>query len=319
MAESIVLMKDNKINEDQSGLEGGATIHKILPFFTPLQKHNQGLSEQRQGGMSSKFHHWLGFEELFSPEVWRASLAELFGTGLLVFMIDTIVISSLETDTKTPNIVISCFVALLIAILLLATGPVSGGHINPAITLSATLVGLISVSRAIVYIIAQCIGAVVGALALKAIVSSSIANTFSLGGCTPTVVTPGPDGPMTVGLGMGQALWLEILCSFFFLFPVWMAFDHRQLKALGPVVVCSIIGIVVGLIVFISTTVTSKKGYAGVGINPARCIGPAIVRGGHLWTGHWVFWVGPIIASVVFYLYTVIIPSEHFKPRVIKE
>ncbi|KAI8568077.1 hypothetical protein RHMOL_Rhmol02G0169300 [Rhododendron molle] len=44
-----------------------------------------------------------------------------------------------------------------------------------------------------------------------------------------------------------------------------------------------------------STTVTAAKGYAG--INPARCFGPAVVRGGHLWDGHWIFWVGPTLAS----------------------
>jgi hypothetical protein len=71
------------------------------------------------------------------------------------------------------------------------------------------------------------------------------------------------------------------------------------------------IGLVVGLLVFISTMVTATKGYAGVGMNPARCLGPALVRGGHPWKGHWVFWVGSVVASVAFSLYTKIIPREH--------
>ncbi|KAK2665503.1 hypothetical protein Ddye_004077 [Dipteronia dyeriana] len=89
-----------------------------------------------------------------------------------------------------------------------------------------------------------------------------------------------------------------------------MAFDERQVKALGRVTVCINIGIVLWLLVFVSTTLTSQKGYAGAGLNPARCLGPALVRGGHLWDGHWVFWVGPAIASVAFTLYMKIIP--HF-------
>ncbi|XP_010268700.1 PREDICTED: aquaporin-like [Nelumbo nucifera] len=256
----------------------------------------------------------FGLEELFSLKVWQASVAELLGTAILVFALDTLVISSYETDTKTPNLVMSFFVFLSVTVLLLATSPISGGHINPVITFSAALIGLISLSRAAVYILAQCVGGVLGALALKAVVSGTIQHTFSLGGCTLNVIiAEGPNGPITMGLETSQALWLEIICTFVFLFAsIWIAFDHRQAKALGPVTVCSIIGAVVGLLVFVSTTLTTKKGYSGVGMNPARCIGPALVRGGHLWNGHWVFWAGPAIACVAFYLYTRIIPRQHF-------
>lgn len=227
-------------------------------------------------------------------------------------MLDTIVISTLESDIKMPNLVLSVLASIIITILLLAVHPVSGGHINPIISFSAALVGIISITRAVVYIVAQCLGAVLGALALKAVVSSTIEKNFSLGGCTLHVVGPGPNGPVTVGLETGQAFWLEIICSFIFLFAsIWMAYDHRQAKQLGLVLVFAIVGVVLGLLVFVSTTVTAQKGYAGAGMNPARCIGPAIVRGGHLWDGHWVFWVGPFIACIVFYLYTKIIPSQH--------
>ncbi|CAN0910094.1 Probable aquaporin PIP1-4 [Linum grandiflorum] len=198
-----------------------------------------------------------------------------------------------------PNLVLSCLVAPIISILLIATFPISGGHMNPIITFAAFLVGLDSAAKAAIYILAQCLGGIVGALALKAVVNTTIESTFSLGGCTLTVA--------------GQALWLEIICGFVFLFAsVWMAFDGRQVRALGRVTVCVIIGIVLGLLVFVSTTVTATKGYAGAGLNPARCLGPAIVRGGHLWNGHWVFWIGPIIASIAFALYVKIIPREHF-------
>lgn len=240
-------------------------------------------------------------------------MAEFLATAIFVFAIDTIVISSFETKTESPKLIMSLLIAIITAILLLAANPISGGHMNPAITLAAALVGVISVSRAAVYILAQCAGAVLGALALKAVVNSTIEDTFSLGGCTLTVIAPGPNGPISVGLGTSQGLWLEIICTFVLLFAsIWIALDHRQARALGRVIIFSVIGIVVGLLVFVSTTVTGAKGYAGAGMNPARCLGPAIVRGGHLWNGHWVFWAGPSIASVAFYLYTKIIPSQHF-------
>ncbi|XP_025015616.2 aquaporin-4-like isoform X2 [Ricinus communis] len=261
--------------------------------------------------ISPTLRNILGFEELFSLTVWRASLAELLGTAILVFAIDTIVISTIESETKVPNLILSCLVAIIITILLIATYPISGGHINPIVTFSAALIGLISISKAFIYILAQCIGGIVGALALKAVVNSNIERVFSLGGCTLTIVAPSAHGPVTIGLQVGQALWLEIICGFVFLFAsVWMAFDDRQAKALGRVVVFIIVGVVLGLLVYVSTSVTTAKGYAGAGINPARCFGPAIVRGDHLWNGHWVFWVGPFIACVAFTLYTKIIPPQ---------
>lgn len=140
-------------------------------------------------------------------QTWRASVAELLGTAVLVFALDTIVISTIQTQTNTPNLILSTLVAIIVTILLLATYPISGGHINPVVTFAALLTGLISISKAFIYILAQCVGGIVGALALKAVVNSEIEQTFSLGGCTLTVVAPGPDGPTVVGLETGQALW----------------------------------------------------------------------------------------------------------------
>ncbi|GLT70759.1 hypothetical protein SLA2020_428190 [Shorea laevis] len=294
--------------EDEESLYVGSRVQPVP--LTPTSDQRRFEEGNRN---TSKLSEILGLEEFFSLNVWRASLAELLATAIFVFAIDTIVISSFETKTESPKLIMSLLIAIITAILLLAANPVSGGHMNPAITLAAALVGVISVSRAAVYILAQCAGAVLGALALKAVVNSTIEDTFSLGGCTLTVIAPGPNGPISVGLGTSQGLWLEIICTFVLLFAsIWIALDHRQARALGRVIIFSVIGIVVGLLVFVSTTVTGAKGYAGAGMNPARCLGPAIVRGGHLWNGHWVFWAGPSIASVAFYLYTKIIPSQHF-------
>ncbi|KAF5751050.1 aquaporin AQPAn.G-like [Tripterygium wilfordii] len=295
--------------EDEESIIGGS---KVQPFASTPKPHElraeRGRNKKENANTIAKI---VRLEELFSLEVWRASVAELVGSAVLVFAIDTIVISSFETQTKTPNLIMSTLIAITLAILLIATIPVSGGNINPAVTLAAALTGLISLSRAFIYILAQCAGAILGALALKAVVDSKIEQTFSLGGCTLNIIAPGPNGPITVGLETGQALWLEIICTFVFLFAgIWVAFDKREAESMGRFIICSVVGLVVGLLVFISTTVTAQKGYAGVGMNPARCIGPAIVRGGHLWNGHWVFWAGPAIACVAYSLYTKAIPQR---------
>ncbi|KAA8536023.1 hypothetical protein F0562_028501 [Nyssa sinensis] len=301
-----------EILDDEESRHGGNRIQPLSS--TPISEPWRIEEGKKQSSLT--LSERLGLEEFFSLNVWRASVGELLGSAVLVFAIDTIVISSFETQTKTPNLIMALLICLTITILLLAVFPVSGGHINPIITFSAALIGLISISRAVIYILAQCAGGVLGALALRAVVSKTIEQTFSLGGCTLTIIAPGPHGPITLGLETGQALWLEIICTFVFLFAsVWIAFDERQARRLGHVVVCSIIGVVLGLLVFISTTVTAQKGYAGAGLNPARCLGPALVRGGHLWDGHWVFWAGPAIGCVAFYLYTKIIPRQHFHAK----
>ncbi|TYG83846.1 hypothetical protein ES288_D01G200800v1 [Gossypium darwinii] len=283
-------MARNGIVEDE---ENNFTHNRVLPVAsTPTPGQIKEESDAKVF-LSTKV---LGLEELLSLEVWRASLAELLGTAVLVFALDTIVISTLQTETKTPNLVMSILIAFVVAVLLLATYPISGGHINPIVTFAALLTGLISISKAAIYIW----------------LNVAIERTYSLAGCTVTIVVPGTDGPTVIGMGNSQALWLEIICSFVFLFAsVWMAFDRRQAKAVGRVIICIILGVVLGLLVFISTTVTATKGYGGAGLNPARCFGPAVVRGGHLWNGHWIFWIGPTIGCVAFALYVKMIPREH--------
>ncbi|XP_058099854.1 aquaporin PIP1-2-like [Magnolia sinica] len=304
---------------DHVGVGDEESLHigsRIQPFSsTPRTEEWQREDAMKTSTttFSQLLSERLGLPDFFTLEVWRASVAELFGTAALVFLIDTIVISSFETDTKTPNLMIAALVFLTVSILLIATAPVSGGHINPVITFSAMLLGLISPARSTIYILAQCMGGVLGALALKAIISDTVQQAYSLGGCTLTIIAPGPNGPINIGIETGPGLWLEIVCTFIFLYAsIWMALDGRQAKAYGLVKVCFIVGAVVGLLVFISTTLTAKKGYSGAGLNPARCVGPALVRGGHLWDGHWVFWVGPTIACLAFYLYVKVIPRQHF-------
>ncbi|KAK1560180.1 hypothetical protein Q3G72_023260 [Acer saccharum] len=152
------------------------------------------IGEEKQKQVPTTLKKILGLEEVLNVNIWRTSLAELLGTAILLFALDAIVIYSIQAETKTPNLVMSTLVAI--------TAP------------------------AAIYILAQCLGGILGALALKAVVKSSIEDTFSLGGCTLTIVMAGPQGPMEIGLETGQSLWLEIICSFVFLLAsIWMAFD----------------------------------------------------------------------------------------------
>ncbi|KAL6211903.1 hypothetical protein ACLB2K_017126 [Fragaria x ananassa] len=93
---------------------------------------------------------------------------------------------------------------------------------------------------------------------------------------------------------------------------VTVTFDKNRCKELGLEMVCLVVAGAMALAVFVSITVTGKSGYAGVGLNPARCLGPALLQGGILWDGHWVFWVGSILACSVYYCFSLSLPHEGF-------
>ncbi|KAK3195285.1 hypothetical protein Dsin_026595 [Dipteronia sinensis] len=164
--------------------------NRVQPFDS-TRKYKEGgvIGEEKQKQGHTTLKKILGLYEVLNVNIWRASLAELLGTAIQVFALDAIVIYTIQAETKTPNLVMSTLVAIIVTILLLATFPISDGHISPIVTFSAVFTGLCSITRAAIYILAQCLGGILGALALEAVV-----NTFSLGGCTLTIVTAGPQG-----------------------------------------------------------------------------------------------------------------------------
>lgn len=131
-------------------------------------------------------------------------------------MIDTTVISCNLTNTKNTNLLIS---------VLLIVAPTSGGHINP-------IARFASPTRVLVYVEAKCLGAMLGAVALKLVVDDTMQH-ISLGGC---IISPAGDGGghHLTGIAVGNALLLEAICTFMFLFvPISNAFDHRRAQAHG--------------------------------------------------------------------------------------
>lgn len=254
----------------------------------------------------------LGIEEIFSPMVWRRSLAELFGTATLAFMTNAIMISSYEIETNTPKLTMLIVIPITVALIVLVTVPVTGGHINPTVSMAFGLMGRIPLCRAAIYILAQCMGGILGALTLKVVIDNDTERTFSLGGCTVVKDSLDPKEPSIIGLDTARAIYLEVVCSFIFLFiSRWLAFDARKANMFDRLIYCLGIGIAVAFNGFLSTTITGANGYTGVGVNPARCLGPAIVKGGHLWYRHWIYWLGPAIGSMSYYLYTWIVAVEN--------
>ncbi|XP_052180350.1 probable aquaporin PIP2-6 [Diospyros lotus] len=239
--------------------------------------------------------------------MWRAALTELVATAALMFTLTSSIISCLDSNEPSPKLLVPLAVFIIVFLFLMVTVPLSGGHMSPVFTFIAALKGTITLARASVYVSAQCLGSIIGFLIIKSVMSNEAAHKYSLGGCVI-----GSDGPSS-SITSATALILEFSCTFLVLLVgVTVAFDRRRCKELGLPMVCAVVAGAMAVAVFVSITVTGKADYAGVGLNPARCLGPALLLGSRLWYGHWVFWVGPLLACSVYYVFSLNLPREIF-------
>ncbi|KAJ7967216.1 Major intrinsic protein [Quillaja saponaria] len=256
-----------------------------------------GMGKNYSGPKGPIFLSSIGAHELFSPEMWKAGLTELVATAFLVFTLTTSIIACLDSHEVDPKLLVPFAVFSIVFLFLMVTVPLSGGHMSPVLTFIAALIGDVTLVRALVYVAAQCIGSIIGFLIIKTAMDHREADTYSLGGC----IIRGTDEE-TSGLSSQIALLLEFCWTFVVLFVgVTVAFDKKRCKELGLAMVCAVVAGSMALAVFVSITVTGQAGYAGVGLNPARCLGPALLIGGPLWYGHWVFWMGPFLACLFYY------------------
>ena len=227
-------------------------------------------------------------------------------TASLMFTLTTSIIACLDSHEVDPKLLVPFAVFIIAFLFLIVTVPLSGGHMSPVFTFIAALKGVVTLSRALIYVLAQCFGSIIGFLILKIVMGPKLADTYSLGGCAI-----GGKGLGNSGIKPQVALLLEFSCTFLVLFiGVTLAFDKKKSKELGLPMVCTVVAGAMALAVFVSITVTGQPGYAGVGLNPARCLGPALLRGGSLWNGHWVFWVGPFLACITYYGVSINLPKE---------
>jgi len=158
-------------------------------------------------------------------------------------------------------------------------GPVSGCHVNPAVSLGAFVAGRISAKDMVVYWIAQFIGAILGAAILGMIAKTGFTslgqNGFDAG-------SPG-------GYGLHAALVFEVVATAIFLIAILGVTGVKGHGAFAGVA----IGITLAVIHIVGIQVT------GVSVNPARSFGPALLVGGQALSQVWVFFVAPAIGAVI--------------------
>ncbi|HVK04647.1 MAG TPA: aquaporin Z [Armatimonadaceae bacterium] len=219
--------------------------------------------------------------------------AEFFGTMWLVFGgCGSAVLAAkfLAGDNANVNLGIgllgvSLAFGLTVLTMAYAVGHISGGHFNPAVTLGLVAGRRFPSSEVIPYVIAQVVGAAVGAGVLYLIASgqtgfSAVDSGFAANGYGDH--SPGK-------YGMIAAFVAEVVLTFFFLLIIMGSTDKRAPAGFAPLA----IGLSLTLIHLIGIPVTNLS------VNPARSTGPALFVGGWALAQLWLFWIAPIIGGIL--------------------
>lgn len=210
-----------------------------------------------------------------------AYLAELIGTFLLVFFITSVVTLFVSTGGQaqfgSDFAVVGLVQGLTLFGVIVIFGSVSGGHFNPVVTLAAATIRRISVLDAVIYILAQLSGAVLGALLTKGLLLDEGRATHYGAGEISGLLAGKFAGSVVEAVG-AFVLVLVILT---------VVFSEKGFKDWGPLA----IGTTFVFLVMVGGPLT------GGCYNPARWFGPALV--GSSWGGVWPYLVGPIVGSLL--------------------
>lgn len=210
-----------------------------------------------------------------------AYLAELIGTFLLVFFITSVVVLFVATGNQaqfgSDFAVVGLVHAFLLFGLIVMFGVVSGGHFNPAITLAAAVIKRIAPVDALIYVLAQLSGGVLGALLTKGLLLDEGRATHYGAAEVSALLGNSFRGSIVEAIGT-FCLVLVVLAA---------VYSRKSFKEWAPLA----IGTTLGFIVMVGGPLT------GGSFNPARWFGPALV--GNHWGDVWPYLVGPIVGALL--------------------
>jgi aquaporin Z len=223
----------------------------------------------------------------------KRCLAEAIGTFWLVFGgCGSAVLAASFPPTADSNpfgigfVGVSLAFGLTVLTMAYGIGHISGCHLNPAVSLGLWAGKRFPAGELPAYIGAQIGGGVLGAGVLYLIASGSPA--FSLTGSNP-LATNGFGAHSPGGYSLFACFAAELVLTFIFLIVILGSTDRRAPQGFAPVS----IGLCLTLIHLISIPVTNTS------VNPARSLGPALFVGGELLGQVWLFWVAPILGSIL--------------------
>ena len=201
---------------------------------------------------------------------------ELLGTFILVFTgTGAVVFNEISGGAVTP-LGIGLVFGLVVMALVYTLGDISGAHINPAVTLGFWVSGQFESKRVAPYILAQCCGALLASLLLRAMFGVH----GNMGATLPLEID---NHPMVY-----ECLVLEIILTFILMFVILNVAIGAKEKGIFT-------GIVVGGVIALEAIFAGP--ISGASMNPARSLGPAVVSGN--FTAYWIYVVGPVIGSLL--------------------
>jgi aquaporin Z len=207
-------------------------------------------------------------------------LAEAIGTFFLCFAgIATILSTQPPINSGAGLLGIALAHGLALSIAVSTFGGVSGGHVNPAVTIGFLVTGRIAPVLAGLYIVSQCVGATIAAAACNFIFPLEAVDAAKLG-------IPLPGGEWVT---MPILLLAEFIMTFLLMTAIFGAAVDERGKAV------KIGALAIGLT--IAFDILAGGPITGASMNPARSFGPALVYGHFDW--HWCYWLAPIAGAVV--------------------
>ncbi|MFL5182202.1 MAG: aquaporin [Microvirga sp.] len=214
-------------------------------------------------------------------------IAEFLGTGCLVLLgCGAVAIGGFAPTFPLGILPVALAFGLTVMAMIYAIGPISGCHINPAVTIGLVAAGRLEMAEAWRYMVAQLLGGIAGAVLLYLLLSGKLAAyDLAKGGLGQNGWGPTYGG----GYGLVAAFLAEIIATFIFIFVILRVTGERGAGHLA--------GLVVGLTLvllhlpFVNVT--------GLSVNPARSFGPALVLRGDALAQVWLFLIAPMIGGAL--------------------
>ncbi|XP_056277730.1 aquaporin-4 isoform X1 [Pseudoliparis swirei] len=221
----------------------------------------------------------VAFKGVWTKDFWRAVSGEYLATLIFVLLgLGSTIDWSAGEETPRPAdlVLISLCFGLSIATMVQCFGHISGGHINPAVTAAMVVTRKLSLAKAVFYVVAQCMGAITGAMILYIITPAAVRGSFGV-----TTVNS--------NISLGYGLLVEILITFELVFTIFATSDPKRTDLGGSASLSIGFAVAIGHLFAIP--------YTGASMNPARSFGPAVVTLN--FENHWVYWVGPMLGAIL--------------------
>jgi aquaporin Z len=202
--------------------------------------------------------------------------AEFLGTALFVFIGAGSVVANAMTAGGVTPLGIALAHGVGMAILISSLMGISGGHLNPAVSLGVFVAGRIDGRTLGRYVVAQLVGGIAGAALVKLLFAATAVRA---------VIAGAPQ--LSLNIGFGQGVAIEAAFTFFLVSAVFGTAVSSEAPKIG--------GFGIGLAIFVSALVVG--GLTGAALNPARAFGPALIAWS--WNAQGVYWIGPLAGGAL--------------------